>query len=62
MRQLTSMLRDTWYVWLMLAGFSITLSAVRSWVFLAPLAALPFCMAYFAFMRYDEDGNLRSDR
>ena len=60
-RQIKSLLRDTWFMWCFFAAFSIFLAVTQSWIFYLALALLPFSMAYFAFMRYDDQGNYRAD-
>lgn len=39
----------------------VALGVYMSKYFLLPLAGLPISYAYFAFMRYDEDGNEKSE-
>ena len=57
MGRFVSLIRNTWWLWLafLIAGVSLTL-----FVSLIFLAVFPICACiffYFAYVRYDEDGN-----
>lgn len=58
MNRIKALLRNTWWLWLLLYGGLIGLSFVDR----AALACIPICvfvMVYFAFVRYDAEGNHR---
>ncbi|MFG0262432.1 MAG: hypothetical protein ACF788_08575 [Novipirellula sp. JB048] len=57
MQQIKGLWRDTWWLWLGFVGLLVAMSALLSWAFLLiiPLLHMPFL--YFAFVRYDDDGN-----
>lgn len=52
--------RDTWYVWLLITlvlGFGVFYVTA---LFVAGYPALIVYFLYFAFVRYDQDGNRKS--
>lgn len=59
MNQLFGLWRDTWWLWCLLAGAVVFVSAMVSWVMLFMMLVLPFQFCYFAFIRYDENGVLK---
>lgn len=60
MKRLLGLWRDTWWVWVIFVAQMIALGVSMSEYFLLPLAGLPISYSYFAFMRYDQDGNEKS--
>ena len=48
-------------MWILFVTIAVVIAATTTWAFLVTLLGLPFTMAYFAFMRYDEHGNQRTD-
>lgn len=50
-------LRDTWWLWLVLCGGGILAGIFVSFVFFSALPISVFAFFYFALMRYDEHGN-----
>jgi hypothetical protein len=57
-KQLKALLRNTWWLWLIVYGGLVALSFVER----AALLCIPLCafvMFYFAFVRYDSEGNHR---
>ena len=61
MGPLSGLWRDTWWVWLMLAIVVIALGIAVTWFYFIMLPMLPGMFVYFAFNRYDEQGNERPD-
>ncbi|MEM9644266.1 MAG: hypothetical protein AAF989_04660 [Planctomycetota bacterium] len=57
MSQLHGLWRDTWWLWGLFVGMIVLLATLTSWFLLFLVCALPVSFAYFAFVRYDEDGN-----
>lgn len=57
MEQLRGLWRDTWWVWCVFIFISVALAATTSWVALAVLPCLSVSFCYFAYIRYDENGN-----
>ncbi|MEM9644723.1 MAG: hypothetical protein AAF989_07005 [Planctomycetota bacterium] len=57
MKQLQGLWRDTWWLWLLFLVLILGLSLMAGWFFLSLIPTLPCIFAYFAFIRYDEDGN-----
>lgn len=58
MKPIIGLLRNTWWLWLVVFGGLIGLSFVDR----AALLGVPIClfvMIYFAFVRYDEHGRHR---
>lgn len=60
-KRLLGLWRDTWWIWVIFIAQMVTLGLSMSWYFLLPLGGLPISYTYFAFMRYDEDGNEKSE-
>ena len=56
------LVRDAWYLTIVVA-----VSAVAMWILIAPIAGIAtlvlglLSFVYFAVLRYDDDGNERSD-
>ncbi|TWU19817.1 hypothetical protein [Allorhodopirellula heiligendammensis] len=61
MEQLQGLWRDTKWVWMSFVCFVVLLSASVSWFFLLTLPALPVSYCYFAFVRYDDNGNEKAE-
>lgn len=61
LKRLTGLWRDTWWIWVIFVAQMVALGVYMSKYFLLPLMGLPISYAYFAFMRYDEDGNEKSE-
>ncbi|QDU55404.1 hypothetical protein [Aeoliella mucimassa] len=61
MGPLVGLWRDTWWVWLILAVLVIVLGVLVTWFYFVMLPALPGMFVYFAFNRYDENGNEKPD-
>ncbi|TWT30223.1 hypothetical protein KOR34_47810 [Posidoniimonas corsicana] len=60
MNQLRSLIRDTWWLWA--AALAATTLQIRyvSWFFLVNLPILLVVFVYFAFIRYDSEGRVRT--
>ena len=58
---LTGLWRDTWWLWVGFAAFVIGLSVFLGSYFLLLLPTLPVTYAYFAYARYDAEGNEKPD-
>ena len=57
MKRFQALIRDTWWLWCLLLGSGVLMSLLMSKVF---LLIFPICIViflWFAFIRYDEDGN-----
>jgi hypothetical protein len=60
MKQIAALLKQTWWLWLLLIALCIVLT-----IYVDPVGGiicfplLLFVMLYFAFVRFDEDGNPR---
>ncbi len=61
MNQLAGLWRDTWWVWLGFAAMAIVLGVAVGWFFYLLVLCLPVPFAYFAFNRYDDQGNEKVD-
>lgn len=48
-------------MWCLFTAIILFMAFARSLIFLVALVVLPFSMAYFAFMRYDEHGNRKGE-
>jgi len=58
MKRYRSLIQETWWLWLMF----FVAGCVMSWLSLVFLLTFPICIFvffWFAFIRYDEDGNFR---
>ena len=60
-KRLMGLWRDTWWIWVISIAQMVALGVYMSRYFLLPLMGLPISYAYFAFMRYDEEGNEKSE-
>ena len=59
MNQIKALLGSTWWMW---PPLFMTLFALTVWVESALIITFPLCIGiflYFAFVRFDEDGNRR---
>ena len=61
MKQMQGLWRDTWWVWCLFAALAIGFSLVLGKFFLLLLPCLLVPFVYFAFNRYDEDGQEKAD-
>ena len=61
MKQLLGLLRDTWWLWLGFVAVTIAFSLLVGKFFLLLLPCLPVPFVYFAFNRYDDEGNEKAD-
>ncbi|MCM2369272.1 hypothetical protein [Aporhodopirellula aestuarii] len=61
MGPLRGLWRDTWYVWLGYLTMLLALSIFLSWFFLLALPALSVAFCYFAYIRYDENAQEKSE-
>ena len=59
--QLKGLWRDTWFLWVGFGILLVAISVLLSWFFLLMSPALLVCFVYFAFIRYDEQGNEKVD-
>ena len=59
MKRFEAVWQETWWLWIGLAVFGLAMSLVHpSFLSVFPISA--FVFLYFAFMRYDENGNVVS--
>lgn len=56
MNQLRGLLRDTWWLWLLIFGVAIFMAIRVTWIYYLLIPLLVVSMIYFALMRYDKDG------
>lgn len=61
MGPLIGLWRDTWWVWLMLTGVVVLLAWLVTPFYVVCLPILPGVFVYFAYNRYDADGNEKPD-
>ena len=61
MNRLAGLWRDTWWVWVSFVVLSAILAGVVGLFFLLVIVCLPVPFVYFAFNRYDADGNEKAD-
>ena len=57
MKPLLGLWRDTWWLWIGFLTTIVAMSFVVGYFFLLILPCLPVVYAYFAYARYDTDGN-----
>lgn len=51
------LLRDTWWLWLFFSILAFVMITYVNVVFLIMIPILATVFVYFAFVRYDDDGN-----
>jgi hypothetical protein len=61
MKRIIGLWRDTWWLWAAFVALTIAFSFIVGVFFLLLLPCLPVPFVYFAFNRYDEDGNEKAD-
>lgn len=61
MKQLLGLWRDTWWLWVVFVLMTIGFTVAVGNFFILLLPCLPIPFVYFAFNRYDEDGNEKAD-
>jgi len=61
MKQMLGLWRDTWWLWTAFLVLTAVFSLLVGSFFLLLLPCLPVPFVYFAFNRYDSDGNEKSD-
>lgn len=61
MKRYSALLNDTWWVWITLLVAGSIAAVVVSPVFWITIPICAFTFAYFGVMRYDEDGNHKSE-
>ena len=61
MKPLRGLWRDTWWLWVAFAGFIVVMAATVGFYFLLLLPTLPVTFVYFAYARYDAEGNEKPD-
>ena len=59
MKRFLGLLRTTWWLWLVFAGLAVPLIVFVDPVFWVTVPIYAFTFFYFAFMRFDEQGNHR---
>lgn len=57
MKRFAAIIRETWWVWLILVGGGIVAGSLLSPIFFMAIPISIFSFIYFAVMRYDDDGN-----
>ena len=61
MKRYTALWRDTWWLWTAFMVLTIVFAFVVGIFFLLLVPCLPIPFVYFAFNRYDKDGNEKAD-
>lgn len=61
MKRFNGIMRDTWWVWLVLVGGGTIAGVTVSRIFLSAIPISFFAFCYFAMMRYDENGDAKID-
>ena len=61
MKQMLGLWRDTWWLWTVFLAMTVVFAMLVEIFFLLLLPCLPVTFIYFAFNRYDSDGNEKSD-
>ncbi|MEM6690494.1 MAG: hypothetical protein AAF664_13760 [Planctomycetota bacterium] len=61
MKPLLGLFRDTWWLWLAFIILTCVFSVLVGRFFLLLLPCMPIPFAYFAFARYDENGEEKPD-
>jgi len=61
MKQIKGLWRDTWWLWSAFVLITIGFSFLIGKYFFLLLPCLPVPFLYFAFNRYDDDGNEKAD-
>ena len=61
MKRIQALLRETWWLWLLLYGGCWALARYVQPASIVTLPMLTFVFFYFAFVRFDEDGISRDE-
>jgi len=61
MKQLIGLWKDTWWLWTGFIVLTVSFSFIVGKFFLLLLPCLPVPFVYFAYNRYDDDGNEKAD-
>ncbi|MFG0254975.1 MAG: hypothetical protein ACF787_07745, partial [Rhodopirellula sp. JB053] len=61
MEQFKGLWRDTKYIWIGFVSLLFAIGMLGAWYYLLLLPCLPVAFVYFAFIRYDEEGNEKGD-
>jgi hypothetical protein len=61
MKRFNAIMRDTWWVWLILVGGGSVAGFLVSWIFWSAIPISIFAFVYFALMRYDDNGEAKID-
>ncbi len=61
MKQMLGLWRDTWWLWTAFVVLTLSFSFLIGIYFLLLLPCLPIPYVYFAFNRYDDEGNEKAD-
>ena len=59
MKRFSAIMRETWWVWLILVGGGIIAGSLVSRIFFIAIPISFFAFFYFAIMRYDDEGKSR---
>ncbi len=57
MLRFLGLLRDTWWLWIVLFTMGTGMTLFMSWIFVVTFPICLFSFVYFGLMRYDELGN-----
>ncbi|MEM9826263.1 MAG: hypothetical protein AAF958_06725 [Planctomycetota bacterium] len=57
MKPLFGLWCDTWWLWIAFLAVTLVMAAIVGSFFLLLLPCLPIVFVYFAYARYDADGN-----
>lgn len=61
MKPLFSLWNETWWLWLIFIATTIAMTFLVGRFFLLLMPCLPVVFAYFAYARYDAEGNEKPD-
>lgn len=56
-KQLKALWKETWWLWCAMTAGILAIAYLETPAFLVTLAILPPVYVYFAFIRFDEDGD-----
>ena len=59
MGQIKGLLRETWYAWILFLVIAIGMAIFSNPIFLGMIPGLVVVFFYFAFVRYDENGEIK---
>jgi hypothetical protein len=61
LKPLFALWRETWWLWTVFTAITLVMSFAIGFFFLLILPCLPVVFTYFAYARYDMEGNEKPD-